>query len=190
MPARPDADIAFAIPCRIVLGAMKEAVVRAMVAACVAAIVVAALLSACDGPPADSEQTLKALSATRVVAVPPPDATVIGSAQDRGSTSSITGHDPGVEMIYATAHSVGDVVGYYERTYPQYRFLQEGAPVSQKELDSRDGWAYIAIHVAPGQPDLSYGLNVPIKLRPMPRTATTYVLVVATGHESTPASTS
>src|SRR5450631_258015 len=164
---------------------MKEAAVRTVVAASVAAVVAAVLVSACDGPPANSQQTLKALSATRVIAVPPPGATAIGSAQDPGSTSSITGHDPGVEEIYATAQSVGDVVGYYEHTYPQYRFILEGAPVPQKELDSRDGWAYISINIAPGQPDLSYGLNVPVKLRPAPPTATTYVLVVASGHEPT-----
>ena len=100
----------------------------------------------------------------------------IGSAQDPGSTSSVSGRDPGVERIYATAQSIGDIVGYYQRTYLQYRFTQSGVPVPQKQLFGRDGWAYISITVSPGQPNLGYGLESHIKLSPAPPTATTYVL--------------
>ncbi len=169
----------------------KEAALRTVVvASMVAAVVAAALVSACDSTPADSKQTLKTLSATRVIAVPPPGATEIGSAQDPGSTSSITGHDPGVEKVFATAQTISDVVSYYERTYPQYRFTQSGVPVPQKQLFGLDGWANISITISPGQPNLAYGLNVHIKLNPAPPTATTYLVVIVSGHAPTAATAS
>jgi hypothetical protein len=176
---------------RVLSTTTKEAALRTLVvASIVAGIAAVTLVSACDSAPADSKQTLKALSATRVFAVPPPGATEIGSAQDPGSTSSITGHDPGVEEIFATAQSIGDVVSYYERTYPQHRFTQNFAPVPQKQLFGIDGWANILINVSPGPPDPASGLNVRIKLSPAPPTATTYVVVVVSGQEPAPATRS
>ena len=152
------------------------------------AVVAAALLSACDSTPADSKQTLKALSATRVITVPPPGATEIGSAHDPGSTSSITGHDPVLEKIFATAQSVGDLVSYYERTYPQYRFTQNFAPLPQKQLAGRDGWADVTVNISTGEPNLAFA-NLHVKLSPAPSTATTYVVVVVSGHEPTTTAT-
>ena len=188
MRARCTADIVDDCASDRLRGEVKEAALRTLVvASIVAAIVAAALVSACDSTPADSKQTLKALSATRVIAVPPPGATEIGSAQDPGSTSSITGHDPGVEKVFATAQSIGDVVSYYERTYPQHRFTQNGAPVPQKQLAGQDGWANILINVSLGPPNPASGLNVHIKLSPAPPTATTYVVVIVSGHEPTAA---
>jgi hypothetical protein len=144
--------------------------------------VAAALVGACDSTPADAEQTLKALSATRVIAVPPPGATEIGFAQDPESISSITGHDPVMEKIFATLQSIGDVVSYYERTYPQYRLTQNGAPVPQKQLAGQDGWAYVTINISPGEPNLAVA-NLPVKLSPAPPTATTSVVVIVSGQE-------
>jgi len=155
-----------------------------VVASIVAAVVAAALVSACDSTPADSKQTLKTLSATRVITVPPPGATDVGSAQDPGSTSSITGHDPVMEKIFATTQSIGDLVSYYERTYPEYRFTQNGAPVPQKQLAGQDGWAYVTINISPDEPNLAVA-NLPVKLSPAPSTATTYVVVIVSGHEPT-----
>jgi hypothetical protein len=170
---------------------MKEPALRTVVvASIVAAVVAAALASACDGPPANSTQTLKTLRATRVIAVPPPGATELVSAQDPGSASSVAARDPGVEKVYATAQSVGDVVSYYQRTYPQYRFTQNFAPVPQKQLSGRDGWADILINISPGPPNPASGLNVHIKPSPAPSTATTYVVVIVSGHEPTPATAS
>jgi hypothetical protein len=164
---------------------LRSVVVASIVAA---AVVAAALVSACDSTPADSKQTLKALSATRVIAAAPPGAAEIGSAQDPGSTSSITGHDPVMEEILATAQSIGDVVSYYERTYPQYRFTQNFAPVPQKQLAGQDGWAYVTINISPGEPNLAVA-NLHVKLSPAAPTATTYVVVIVSGHEPTTTAT-
>ena len=156
-----------------------------------AAVVAAALLSGCDGPPANSKQTLKALSATRVIAVPPPGATEIGSAQDPGSTSSVAARDPGAEKVFATAQSIGEVVSYYERTYPEYRFIQELSPVPQgKQLMGSAGWANILVDVSPGQPDLADAPYFHIKLSPAPPTATAYVVAIALGQQPTGATAS
>jgi hypothetical protein len=162
---------------------MKETALRTVVvASIVAAVVAAALVSACDGPPANSTQTLKTLRATRVIAVPPPGATELGSAQDPGSTSSVAARDPGVEKIYATAQSVGDVVSYYQRSYPQHRFAQTFSSVPQgKQLFGSVDWAYVTINISPGQPDLAAAPYFRIRVSPAPATASTYVVVVVSG---------
>ncbi len=137
-----------------------------VVASILAGIAAVTVVSACDAPPANSKQTLKVLSATRVFASPPPAATAIGSAQDAGSTSTVAARDPGVENVYATAQSVGDVLSYYERTYPQYRFTQTFGSVPQgKQLFGRDGWAYILINITrPARPGSCAG--IPYQTKP------------------------
>lgn len=193
MRARYVADIVDDCRSDCLRGAIKGAAVRTAVVVSIvaAAVVAAALVSACDGPPANSKQTLKALSATRVIAVPPPGATELGSAQDAGSTSSVAARDPGVEKVYATAQSVGDVVSYYERTYPQHRFAQTFGSVPQgKQLFGSDGWAYVTVNILPGQPDLATAPYFRIKVSPAPATASTYLVVIVSGPGPTAATAS
>ena len=133
----------------------------------VASILAAARVPACDGPPANSKATLKALSASRVL-VPLLGATAAGSAQDAGCTPSLAAPDPGVEEICAAALSFRDV-SYDERTCLEYEISRQLSPVPhEKRLPGLDGSAIILIDTAPDQPDLADAPKVQIKLSTAP----------------------
>jgi hypothetical protein len=140
--------------------------------ACVFALV------ACEGSAPHATATLKHLQIVTALHVLPPGAVLIGSGEDRGSNSVISGREPRFVAVFATSRTTSIVEAYYRTAYPQYRLGNSFTGTSEIELIGTDGDIVVDIDISPGQPNIPANVKMTQVRSPMP-SQRTYVVVSA-----------
>lgn len=153
---------------------------RGLITAGIVAILAVTAGCGFDGGAPNATSTLKQLAQVKILTAAAPGSTLLGQAQDRGSSSSVTGRPSGVTAVFAFPGTVTTTAAYYQSTYPQYRLNEEALATAHRiQLTGQDGWAVIGIDITDGAPKIPPHYNP--KLTSAPAGNTTFAVINVVG---------
>ena len=144
------------------------------------ALFVAFVTTDCDQAANHAGTLIKKFNSYAILHTPPPGGVEVAHASDKGSSSGITGRDPGIAVVYATTTSVPNLIAYYQTTYPGYHIsIDCCTSATTGTLLGRDGYVNIGIDIATIHPYLlaHYDLKLNGKQPGVP----TYITVNVSG---------